>query len=56
MTQPYSFFNIFDNSATSREGLEEIRSRQKNRLFEKPDMLFRAYNFKTLHGHDSLFL
>lgn len=59
MTQLYSFSDIFDNSATSREGLEEIRSRRKNWLTsDKPDMilLFRAYHFKRLHGYNAFFL
>lgn len=56
MTQTYSFFNIFDNSATNREGLKEIQLRGKNWMTsDKPDMTlpFRAYNFKRLHGHDN---
>lgn len=38
MTQPYSFFDISDDSTTGREGLQEIRSRRKNCLTsDKPD-------------------
>lgn len=30
MTETYSCFNIFDNSAINREGLEEIQLKRKN--------------------------
>lgn len=54
--QTYTFFNIFDKSATNREGLEETQLRRKNWMTsDMPDMTlpFRAYNFKRLHGHNN---
>lgn len=56
MTETHSCFNIFDNSASDREGLEEIQLRRKNWMTsDKPNttLPFRAYNFKGLHGHDN---